>query len=349
MEMLVVLPSYADDILAVVAERDWLIHNFNTSDSHGPYNPANYLYNYELENIKYRAVVDLNIFQFLVKCTKKKPQPHKNYRDAAAFLVFCQMAKIEIEPCFAVYERLNYNDENLNEALTELQSFRNLDNGDMDSLAMYALGFSDVIEAEVGITIDRDDLGQKLLKYRRLKDWDSLYLIVLAIIQTHVDDAVPKSGKLVAFIDWIVSNFRLSLPGVMYAVRLFGRQPLKRMMKYRTNQTTHERRSAAFNMTWDMYLMTRFFKYWTDKDASCETLFVSDDNALRAVLRLSIDVQKAGKLDPIGQYLEPQVFKSVCDLLENHQSHKDRIYGTEQWVPEHRAALISELERKLFS
>lgn len=334
--------------MAVVAERDWLIHNFNTSDSKGLCNPINYLYNHELGRVKYTAVVDLNIFQFLVNCTKKS-QPHENYRAAAAFLIFCQMAKIEIEPSYAIYERLNYNDENLDEALMELQLFRNLDNGNMDSLAMYALGISDVLEVESDVTRDRDDLGQKLLKYRRLTDWDSLYLTVLAIIQTHVNDAVSKSGKLIAFIDWTIVNFRLSLPGVMYAVRLFGRQPLKRMMKYRVNQDVHQRRSAAFNMTWDLYLMTRFFKYWTDKDASCETIFVSDDNALRAVLRMSIDVQKAGKLDSIGRHLEPQIFKSVCDLLENHKSRKDRIYGTDQWGVEHRAALISELERKLFS
>lgn len=347
MELLIALPNYADDIFAIIAKRDWLIHNFGMGDSLNLYNPANYLYNQKFDGVSYQAVFDLNIFQFLVSCTKKS-KPNKDYRAAAALLVFCQMSHIKIEPCYAIYERLNYNAENLDEALTELQLFRSLDNGDMDKLAMYALGATDFIKTNIQTALHRNDLGQKLLQHQKLTEWDSLYLVVLAIIRAHIDKSVPASQKLVFFIDWIIKNFRLSLPGVMYAVRLFGKQPLGKMMKYKVGENGHQKRSAAFNMTWDLYLMSRFFKYWTEKDASCETIFVSDDKALQSVLRLSIDVQRAGGLEPIAQHLDSRVFASVHDLLQNSGSRVDRIYGTNRWSAEYRFTLISELEHKLF-
>src|SRR5581483_7225594 len=108
MELFVTLPSYIDEIVAVIARRDWLIHNFEANSPSSLLNPVNYLHNRKFENINYKAVFDLNVFQFLINCTKKS-QPHESYRAAAAFLVFCQIADIRIEPCFAIYERLNYN------------------------------------------------------------------------------------------------------------------------------------------------------------------------------------------------------------------------------------------------
>lgn len=348
MELLVALPSYADDILAILTERDWVIHNFGMDGSLNLYAPANYLYNQKVHGISYLAILDLNIFQFLVNCTKKS-KPHQNYRAAAAFVVFCQMAEIEIEPCYAIYERLNYDKKNLNEALTELQLFRSLDNCSIDELAMYALGARDFIKPKVDIPLATDELGEKLLQYQKLTDWDSLYLIILAIIETHADKSVPTSQKLVVFVDWIIKNFRLSLPGVIYAVRLFGKQPLANMMKYKGGENIHQKRTAAFNMTWDLYLMSRFFKYWTEKDASKETFFVSDDRALKSVLRLAVDVQMAHDLEPIAPYLSRQVFTTVRDLVQNRESRVDRIYGTDQWSPKHRSTLINELEHRIFS
>jgi len=347
MEFSVTLPNYFEDIKAIVAKHNWFIHNFDIDESQDLYDPTNYLYNQEFKDVSYTAVLDLNIFQFLINCTKK-PKPHPSCRAAAALLVFCQVSQIVIEPCYAIYERINYKNENLNEALSDLQLFRNLDNGNMDELATFALGSSDVVEVVEREPIDRNDLGKELLKYQKLTDWDSMYLIVLAIIGSHIDETVPQPKKLAYFLNQIIRDFRLSLPSVMYAVRLFGKRPLKKMMKFRMDQDKHKKRKAVFNMTWDLYLMSRFFKYWTDKDSKSETIFISNDNALRAVLKLSIDVQGSGRLDPITQYLEPDVFQIVQNLLESRGARSDRIYGTDKWNSSHRANLIAKLERSIF-
>jgi hypothetical protein len=347
-EMYVLMPGYFDEIVQIVSERDWLIHNFNTNDLSSLYNPADYLYNSELEGVTYRAVLDLNIFQFLVNSTKKK-RTHDTYRAALALLVLCQIAEIEMDPTFAVYERINYNGEYVDEALAELELFHNINNARTDALARYALGALDNIELENKPEIDRDSLRNELLRYRRLKDWDSLYLMVLAIIHTYYEDSIPHAAKLTNFVDWLLREFRLSLPVIVFATRLFGKNPLKRMMKVSPVQGEHERRSAAFNMTWDLYLMTRFFAFWTNKTETEEYIFVSDDNALRSVLRLAISVQQQGGLEPLQSYLNPRVWGAVRALLDGRQNRTDRIYGTGEWNPDHRKKLIDQFECSIFS
>ena len=53
-------------------------------------------------------------------------------------LVFCQIAEIDMEPAFPLYERVNYDKNNLSEALPDLELFYNINNAEMDELAKYA-------------------------------------------------------------------------------------------------------------------------------------------------------------------------------------------------------------------
>ncbi|MEO8327335.1 MAG: hypothetical protein ABI618_15900, partial [Nitrospirota bacterium] len=91
-----------------------------------------------------------------------------------------------------------------------------------------------------------------------------------------------------------------------------------------------------------------FFRLWTNKHEKEETFFVSDDNALRSLLRLAVEVQTQW-LKPIQPYLETRTWSVVRDLLENYQGRTDRAYKSEAWGPEYRADLIEKLERKLFA
>lgn len=136
------LPSYTEEIIDTVSHKKWLVHNFNITNEIDLYNPAEYLYNSAFESIKYNVVLDLNVYQFLLKIFKKS-SPKPEYRNAAALLVFCQIANVEIDPTCSVYERVNYKKENLLEAVQELELFHQLNNSEMEHLAEYALGFSD--------------------------------------------------------------------------------------------------------------------------------------------------------------------------------------------------------------
>ncbi len=95
--------------------------------------------------------------------------------------------------------------------------------------------------------------------------------------------------------------------------------------------------------------MNRFFRLWTSKHQKEETFFVSDDNAIKSVLRLAVEVQKKGSLKPIQTYFEPHTWSVVKELLDNYHDRSDRIYLSETWGPDYEAGLIGQLEDKLFS
>jgi len=346
-EILYVFPAYVNQIATIVSRRDWIIHAFPTNDPLEIYNPANYLQQKEIEGIQYTAILDLNIFQFLVNSTKKL-HPHQSYREAAAFLVFCQIAQIEIDPTHAVYERINYSEDNLGETLSDLEMFDKLNNTMTEMVVKYALGYSSTIPIEDQTIIDRSNLGSKLLQYHRLTEWDSLYLIILLIIDIYYDESIKKEKKLVRFVDLLIKDFRLSYPCIIYAVRLFGKFPLKRMMKFKISQSIQQKRAALDNMTWDLYFMNHFFRLWQKKKDKEETFFVSDDKAVGSLMNLMVLVQTKEWLEPIRPYLNTKALDTIKDLLANCKDRTDRIYQSESWGQTYRADLIATLQNKLF-
>ena len=102
-------------------------------------------------------------------------------------------------------------------------------------------------------------------------------------------------------------------------------------------------------MTWDLYLMDRYLKIWKTKDALYETLLVTDDSVLRAVLRLSIEVQKTAGFSAMAAHLDDGIFEILEPLLKNPNDQPDRVYGTDAWNIEHRKTLTQQMEQKLFS
>lgn len=125
------LPSYIEEIVESLVYRGWVVHAFNTSSDEDLYNPSNYLHNSEFDGSKYTLGLDLNIYQFLLNSNKKN-HPKDNYRDAVALLVFCQITNIEIDPSYAIYEKVNYTTSNLDDVITDLELFKNINNSDTE-------------------------------------------------------------------------------------------------------------------------------------------------------------------------------------------------------------------------
>ncbi|MBI3527858.1 MAG: hypothetical protein HY067_07805 [Betaproteobacteria bacterium] len=346
-QLLAALPGYYDAIVEDLARADWLVHNFRKPNPEGLYNPANYLHNREFDETEYRALIDLNVLQFIVNCLKKG-KPHQNYRTACALLVFCRLSDIQIEPALAVYERINYNAENLEEALTEVQLLRSLDNADVDYLAQYALGVVDNLLDIDRVHVERESLAAGLTQYRRLTHWDSVYLLVLGAISVYWDAHIPQNRKLENYVEWMLREYRLSLPCVVYAVRLFGQNPMPKMMKFRPDRPEHLRRIAVFNMTWDLFHVDHYFKIWTNPQEKWEALFFTHDRVLKSVMRLAISVQYAGTLDPVLQYLSERQAAALRSLIDTRSERTDRVYGTDAWTPEHRSRGIAAIEAALF-
>lgn len=341
------VPWYLDEVVKRLSKRNWLVHNFDMVNNEDLYNPASYLCNAEFDNTKYLLRLDLNVYQFLLNIINKE-KPKDNYRDAAALLVFCQTANIDIDPTFPVYERINYDRNNLSEALPDLELFHNINNGEMDELAKYALEYESSVSLSMSHEINHEEMAANLMEYERLKEWDSLYLIMLSIIDINCNSSIPRKQKLIVFLKWMVSKFRMSLVAIIYAIVLFGDQPIKRMMKFKKSLNAEDKRHSVSNMTWDLYIMKQFFINWTEKEQNEEYLFASDDKAFCKLLRSAINVQKAENFSPIKHLMNHTEYEEVTKLLDVNCDTSGRVYNSQEWGAEYRAKLILDYENKLY-
>lgn len=252
-ELFLKLPSHYLEVVSRLKRCDWLIHNFHNGNHHNIYNPAPYIYGQEIEGTRYIANIDLNVMQYAVNCVKKEGSKG-HHRDACAMLLFCRFANIGIESGLAMYERINHGSGDIEEALDELEILRALDNADPNLIAEYMLGNHHSLRGlEVPRIHDRESVKEGLARYKRLIDWDSIYVLVLGAVSVHLDDSEALPSKFDRFLDWTIRNFRLSLPIIIYSARLFGNSRLRGMMKYKASQSAPERRRALVNMTWDLF------------------------------------------------------------------------------------------------
>ena len=183
MDILYTYPDYLENIVESLMERDWLVHNFDGVADSQIYSFSDYLYNKQEKGVTYTVYLDLNIYQFILNAFKKS-KPKQESRDAIALVSFCQFAEIELDPTCAVYEKINYrkDDQVLDEVISDLELFHRINNINNSSIVEFALGDVDVLVPAASYTMRSNVTKSNLTKYRRLREWDSLYLIVVYVI-----------------------------------------------------------------------------------------------------------------------------------------------------------------------
>jgi len=337
------VPAYYPNIVEVVRSANWLVHNFHGKDV-DIYNAVDYRHNRLMEGFKYQVVLDLNCLQYLLDLVNKSESSGLS-RIAAAYLTFFQIAGIQLDPTNAIYEKINYTDDRAEEAISNLEQFRGIDNHSLDELAAYALGYKQQLCIDPIISDDRENLRDELLKYRHLTDWDSLYLCVLAVTAIAIDSSISKPKKLLAFINWCISEFRFSLAALVYATALFGRSPAKKMMKYNAKESCHQKQAALHNMTWDLYYVDCYMKSWVSKDAQTENLMLTADGGLKLTMQLAVECQLAGGLDPLRPHLAHEI--QAVEAAYSNRNSTPRAYRSAKWGSEYRSRLITRYESKL--
>ena len=121
-EVFYLFPPETQMIIERLSFRDWIVHNFHLRDSQSFCSPRDILYNIDINDVTYTVYLDTNIYQFLLNSYKRKP--NENFRDAVSLLVFCQLCKIQIDPTYAVYEKINYSNHRAPEAIKDLNLFQ---------------------------------------------------------------------------------------------------------------------------------------------------------------------------------------------------------------------------------
>ncbi|MGN5182840.1 hypothetical protein ACTG1Y_11375 [Aeromonas veronii] len=345
MEVLYTFPEYLESIIKKLIDRDWIVHNFNLVDDLEVYNVSNYLYNKQINAVTYTIHLDLNVYQFILNAFKKN-KPKQEFRDAIALVAFCQFAEIELDPTYAVYEKINYrNDaEVLDEVLSDLELFHRINNINNSSIIDFALGEIDTITPADSYVMDIPFIRSNLTKYRRLREWDSLYLIVLYIIYVSHIPNISRLDKLKKVVEWMITEFMLSLVGITFASIYFSETPMKRMMKYKVSDDPCSKQRSAFNMTWDLYNLNRYFRMWTERESEQESMFASGDKVFNLVLRKSIQVQQTGCLDSFRDFLPQDIVLYIEEITAQPDKYFERAYNSGEWSPSYRDELIRKYE-----
>ncbi|BBG88175.1 MULTISPECIES: hypothetical protein [Aeromonas] len=288
------LPFYAGNIIDKMIENDWFVHSFTLGNVRDIYNPSAYLYNLEFNNVEYTIHLDLNIYQYVLNAVKKdKKQPL--HRNAIALMVFAKFTNIILDPTIAIYEKLNYRNQCPDELIDDLILFRQIDNADMDVLAQFALGNTDTIELPEPRSLERSHLKYRLVEYQRLKKWDTIYLLVLKVTELfYYRKDTTGEEKLKYFWQWCHHDFLFSLVVTCFAIKLFGKKPIPKLMKYTPEQSAKINKQGLINMTWDLFLLDKFFEHWQKKPSNKEFLYASNDKPLQEVLKIAIEIQKKG-------------------------------------------------------
>ncbi|CCN69628.1 hypothetical protein [Vibrio nigripulchritudo] len=323
-EVLYSFPAYTQHIVDKVMKTGWFIHSFCLDDEREIYNPSGYLFNKEFNGVDYTIHLDLNIYQYVLSAFKKENKINL-HRDAISLMVFGKLTNVTFDPTLAVYEKLNYLEQCPDEIIDDLILFRRIDNSNMESLAKFALGRTDDIVLPELPPINKEELKYNLTKYKRLKKWDSLYLFVLKTVELCYFDNSSNDLKIKKFLDWCYTDFLYSLVGISFVIKIFGNNSIPKLMKYKPKFSVEQNKKHIINMTWDLFILDKFFEKWIGKDSNQEFIYASNDKPLKDVLEIAISMQINGN----GNHLTRELSSSLIEEFNNISRKMQEVDGRE--------------------
>ncbi|PCC14031.1 hypothetical protein [Pseudoalteromonas sp. JB197] len=322
--MIYQFPSYTKQIIELLSKQDWFIHSFPLNKKEEIYNPAGFLHNFKKQHTEYTIHLDLNIYQYVLNAFKKSKN-NNLHRSAIALVVFAKLTNVKFDPTIAIYEKLNYKNQCPDELIDDLILFRQIDNADIDLLALFSLGHTNNIELPYPEELERLQLKAQLTKYQKLKKWDTLYVFVLKITELYFcENSLSNESKLESFWCWCHEEFLFSLVATCFAIKLFGMQSIPKLMKYSPKLTAEENKKHLTNMTWDLFLLDKFFEKWVNKTEQEQFIYASNDKPLKEVLKIAIEVQNNDKKVDLSKDLSGPLINSFLITLEKIMTQQGR-------------------------
>lgn len=265
------------------------------------------------------------------------------------WLYFVKLLKLIlnlIEPNMAVYELINYDKCRVDEAIAKLLLFDKLNNADINELMAFSLESKNSIELPHAEIRNFEALKKELTKYKKLFEWDTFYLFVLSIVEIDKSN-LTRSDKITVFIQWMFEKFKLSLVALVFSVFCFGQRPLKKIIKYKADDSISKKIKGLKNMTWDLYIIDQYFKKWINKSSNQEFLYASDDKAFKQILTLAIKVQVKKDISPIKDFLNTDVYSKVYTAYSAKMPDEKRAYHNAKGKFGYRKKMIAEKETSL--
>jgi hypothetical protein len=344
-DFICILPDGLEKVIINLFSKNWLIAPFDTEEVNF-YRPANYLVNKEKNNIQYTLIIDRNIFSYVVSAYRKE-KINEQHRYAISLVTFCQFSEIEIDVGLPIYEKVNYDKNNLTEAIVELDLFFRIDDTpDTDSLIDFALGYQDYINvnSEKDVSDRINSIVSWYDKYEKLKNWDSMYLITMKITELEFRN-ISCFDKFKQFMDWQYKEYRFSMVGTIYALIIFSSRRIKGMMKFKIKENKTIKKKQLYNMTWDLFFMDFYSKKLVDKKNNEEFLIATDDKVVKYLLQIIMRTNMSGNISTLKDYLSEKDYPMFDYYLATHKRNDEREFRGKYFKKDdHRENLIKSYE-----
>ena len=216
---------------------------------------AHRIITYKAEFVKHgtnsSVLIDFNLFKDILSIGRSADATCKRRKIGAAFIIFCQLADIEIEPCMALHESPSAAEE-------ELRSFRRIDSADIQDLWRVFSGDLNMLNEERLPNID----PSKILKPfpRKIRAYSELELHVLKIADLQLSEGKPIE-KLKAYLTWCHYDSAWLVDALIFAILQLTDNCPNPILKHIRSSTFETRANGINNAIRDLLLA----RHWSKK------------------------------------------------------------------------------------
>ncbi|TGK67392.1 hypothetical protein [Leptospira kanakyensis] len=341
-------PKNFEKIISIVANKDYFINSFNTTPEN-IYDPGGYIVNTQENKVTYKLIIDNNILSHILSAYKNS-KPNINYRNAIALISFCQFSEILIESNIAVYEKIDYDQKRIEEAIADLKLFYRIDDTPYtDSLIAYAIGEQDFIRInDKELRNDSIDHFREWFKeFTALKNWKIFYLSILKITEIEISHMKDES-KFSTLLNWMYEKFIFTEIPTVFAIILFSSRRIRGMFKYKSTDNYKLKKKQITNMTWDIFMIDHYFRILNKKRTDEEIMIATEDQLVKSILKIVLEHSQTKDYNILLKYL-PSSSEKMIKTYENFSKKTGhRLCNSKNFdLEKTRDEYIHELELKL--
>lgn len=190
----------------------------------------------------------------------------------------------------------------------------------------------------------------KVSKYKFLKEWKSIYLLVLIIVTEDLKEISDKE-KILNILNFMYSKYQIRLAIVIFILYHFSNKRLiPNSNKFRKNRNWECNKRNLENMTWDLYFLTEANTKL--QNTNMDAIFATNDKSLNGMLQFLTCLNSELIEDncQMRKMFESINGKEIFDYFTNlcfRKDDKTRMYNQENFTYEYRDSLIRKYEHIL--
>ncbi len=208
----------------------------------------------QMEGLETILIPDRNIASRMTRVATQEDYPldHPVTQVAIQLMAFAQAMNIGIDPGIAFHE-LAHRDGN-HTAHRELTWFRAADRGNAHPWIDLALGRTTEVDLGLPEALETHDLAYPPSR------WDRNYIVAMKIAELARAASRPVD-RMITLLDWMIDDFILAGPAVIFAARYFATHSARGgMIKHLKSPDREKAVAGVRNAAWDITYLSEFVR-----------------------------------------------------------------------------------------